>query len=185
MRKVIKSVGLIAMVFMFIAVNSCTKDSSVSNNTATSIHKFNIDDLCPDGVYPFVLPDDMQPYQYAVYASDEDMLFEYIQSKLDNAENGDEKGYCILSFDSVNALFYYGFITETSIYYDPTIWIIPCDTINVDNGGGNVCTDTGYKHFDDRKAARAFAMEKAKDNHYVSISKDTEKGGWLVHYTDR
>jgi len=44
---------------------------------------------------------------------------------------------------------------------------------------------SGSKKFDDRKEAGKFAMEKAKDNHSVSIYRDTESGGWFVYYHDK
>lgn len=177
MRKLTKSVSLIAIVFMLIGVNSCTKDSVVSNDSKTTIHKFN-----PDETYPFVLPATMQPFQYAVYEDDEDMLFEYIQSKLESEENG----YFILSysFNTDGSLINYGFITETSSYYDPNIWIIPSDTINSDDNGGGMCFDSGKKEFKEKKAAREFAMGKAKTNHAITIY-GNRRGGWVVTYVDK
>ena len=127
MRKLIKSVGLIAIIFMLFAVNFCTKDITVSNDNNTAIQKVN----------PFVSPEAMLPFQYVIYENDKDMLFEYIQLKLDSMVDEGEEGYFILSYSADNTHISYGFITETSSYYDPNIWIYP-DTIapNSNNGGG-------------------------------------------------
>jgi hypothetical protein len=53
---------------MLTVVSSCTKenkDSLVSNSINTAMQKWNLDEG-----YSFVLPNDMQPYQYAVHIDD-------------------------------------------------------------------------------------------------------------------
>jgi hypothetical protein len=106
---------------MLIGVNSCTKDSLVSNDNQTAIHKWNPTIVSPDEVYPFVLPEDMQPYQYAIYVDDLLVAFEHMQTVLDVAYQAGEWGYFMLSYNVADALVYYGFITSSSSYYNPDI----------------------------------------------------------------
>jgi len=126
----------------------------------------------------------MQPYQYAIYEDDLPDIFDYMESVFDGYVEGDEKGYFTLSFNATNALYYYGFVTESSIYYEP-IWIVPDYPTNPDDDGGGVCFDSGQANFKKKKEAVKFAMEKAKDNHYVRVDKDSERGGWTVSYKDK
>ncbi len=122
MSKLTKSVSLMTIVFILAAVNSCTKDELISNdnNTAIKKQKWN-----PGGNASFILPDNMLPFQYAVYKDDMDNLLEYTRTVLKNRQggNGEEKGYFILSLSPDVIFAYYGFITETSRYYDPNIFI--------------------------------------------------------------
>lgn len=140
MRKLTKNISLIAtMVFILFAVNSCTKDSVEPNDNNTAIHKSDPEQ------YPFVLSEDMQPYQYAVYEDDFSVLFDYMQSVFDAYQDGDERGYFTLSYNAIGGLIHYGFISETSIYYQPDNFIYPIDPIDPfvypeeDDDNGNMC----------------------------------------------
>jgi hypothetical protein len=75
------------------------------------------------GNYSFILPEDMRPYQYAIYEDDLPRLFDYMKSVFDSSVEGEEKGYFTLSFSVANSLHYYGFVTEMSNYYDPNIFV--------------------------------------------------------------
>ena len=180
MRKLMKSVSLIAIVFMLFAVNSCTKDSVMSNENNTVMHKSDPEQ------YPFVLPEAMQPFQYAIYEDDEYLLFGYIQFRLENIEEGDEdeSGYFILSLNADASLMYYGFITETSIYYNPNIWVYPDDpSIDPDsNDGGGMCFS--HKRFNNFDSAWAYAKEQAKEGYEVSLRYYKKKGFWDVEVHD-
>ena len=116
MYKLTKSISLIAVVFMLIAVNSCAKDDIiVSNDDGTEWNTGT--------EYPYVLPETMQPYQYAVYQDDIGKLFDYMQLVFDSYKEGDERGYFILSPNDANALIYCGYVTESSSHFNPAIFI--------------------------------------------------------------
>ena len=166
MQKITKSVSIIAIVSILIATNSCIKEdeSTVWN---------------PDGGYPFVLPDSMQPYQYAIYEKDMDFLFGYIELKFEEIENGEEKGYFILSFNTTNDIVHFGFITETSSYYSQDIRISPYNPINFDDMCfGLVLVEE--EEFDKKKDAQKWAMEKKEEGCVVTISYCKLHKKWLV-----
>lgn len=118
---------------VFVAVVSvllfygCRKDSVVSNDNNFVTHASNED-------YPFVLPEAMAPYQYAVYPDDANLLWEHIQARLEYPE-GNQEGYFTFSCNTNNTLICYGFISTTSIYYDSTVFVEDPDNsfVNIDN----------------------------------------------------
>ncbi len=184
MNKLIKSVSLITIVFILIAANSCTKDELISNdnNTAIKRQKWN-----PGENASFILPDNMLPFQYAVYRNNENILFQHIQLRLDaieNIGNGEGKGYFILSLSPDAAFVYYGFISETSRYYNPTIWIFPDDPIDPDNGGdGNMCfgwVSVGKHLSDNFEDTQAWAHEQMEKGYTVTINKNKKTGKYLA-----
>ena len=71
--------------------------------------------------YPFVLDINMEPYQYAVSKADFSLAFEHMQTIFDSYQEWMEWGYFMLSLSDDHTLIYYGFISESSSYYDPTI----------------------------------------------------------------
>ncbi len=85
-------------------------------------------------VYPFVLHESMLPYQYAVYEHDFPMAFVYIWTTLDSYAGG-ERGYFMLSFDDANAFLHYGFVTESTIHFDPSVFVDDPNNppVNIDN----------------------------------------------------
>jgi len=116
-----KRIRIIVFLLILFGINSCTKDELSSKDNNFSIQKqqkFN-----PDEGYPFVLTEADAPFQFAVYQQDEDILFSYIESILEEQDGMENPGYFILSLNSEGSLIYYGFITETSSYYDPDIFI--------------------------------------------------------------
>jgi hypothetical protein len=127
--------------------------------------------------YPFILPEDMQPYQYAIYEDDLPRLFDYMKSVFDSSLEGDGKGYFTLSFSVANSLYYYGFITETSSHYNP-IWIDP----NPDDGD-DMCFTLIVRTFDTLEEAREYAKGKAKEG-YETVTSKTKDGKYLVTYDD-
>ena len=119
MSKIIKRVRFITIVLVLFGINSCTKDDLSSNDNNFSIRKqqkFN-----PDDGYPFVLTEAEAPFQFAVYQEDLNDLLVYMGTTLE--ELGENSGYFILSLSADTAFVYYGFITETSSYYNPEIFI--------------------------------------------------------------
>ena len=186
MHKIAK-ISIVAVVFiLFGMANSCTKDSSVSNNTATSIHKFNIDDLVPNEVYPFVLPADMQPFQYAVYQGETDNLLAYIQSVFEKHQEGDEVGYFIISRNVDTTLINYGFITSTSIYYQPNNFVYPDNYVDPfvypaddDDGGGHACYAT-LKTKNANRVARWIDRQLAMGRNITNLEYDPATGEWTV-----
>ena len=168
---------------MLITVISCKKEDVISNGggLVQKQQKWNIDEG-----YPFILPESMQPYQYAVYQEDEDMLFDYIQSTLENTDG--EDGYFTISFNA-DAFIYYSFITKTSRYYNPNIVIFPDELTDPDDDGDGD-DDNGYvcmkwvikesKTFDDKEKALYWAKKKETDDNLVSLSYNKKKGTYLV-----
>ncbi len=135
-------------------------------------------------VYPFVLHESMLPYQYAVYEHDFPMAFVYIWTTLDSYAGG-EKGYFTLSFNETNPLFHYGFVTESSIHFDP-IWT---DPVNIDepyDDGGDLCFKIVRRKFDTFDEAWDYAMEKIslREGNSVNIYKDKDTGKYIVSYDD-
>jgi hypothetical protein len=163
---------------MLTVISSCTKenkDSLVSNSINTALQKWN-----PDEGYPFVLPNDMQPYQYAVYQEDLDNLLYYTISILKEEKEGEKSGYFIFSSNNIaDGLIYYGFIAESSHYYDPNIFVDNPDDpfINIDEDNeDNLCygkiVTRNEKRFDrwlDRQ------MRKGND---IVIEYDKATGVW-------
>ena len=174
MKKLIKNMSLILIVFMLFAINSCTKDGLISNEDNMAIQKANLVD------YPFVLPEVMQPFQYSVYEDDEDMLFEYIQLTLDS----EEKGYFIFSLNTDSTLIHYGFISETSSYYDPNIRVYTDSIASDTNNGGGMCfawEPVKDKTFANLKDAQSWAHENGRaDGYCYSISYDKYTKTYLI-----
>jgi hypothetical protein len=181
MSKLIKSTNIMAIVFMLIALNACTKENLVPNDTNNiAIQKWNPDEDCL-----FVLPEAMQPYQYAIHQYDENHLFEHIRLKLESIEDaGKEKGYFILSYNVAadNNLIYLGFITELSSYYNPNIWIFPDDSTDNGDDGSNMCFGwviVDALESDNFGEAQAWAHGKMKAGYTVCINKQ-KNGLYLV-----
>ena len=119
--------------------NGLTETSTVIVALWTSIVAF-----CETNVtlmsYPFVLPADMAPYQYAIYEDGLSGLFDYMQTIFESYPVGAERGYFVISLNATNTFINYGFITSTSPYYDSEIFIedpnepfINIDTIDIDD----------------------------------------------------
>ena len=157
-----------AIVFILIAVSSCTKDAFDDNSVWDSGEN-----------YPFVLPEAMRPYQYAIYEDDMDLLFGYIQLRFEEMENYEEDGYFILSSNVPGNLIYFGFITETSSYYNPNIWIVPDEPTDPDDGGG-MCFDRKEFQSTNFKEAQAWAKERMSEGYEVSINKRGKGGQYLA-----
>jgi hypothetical protein len=175
MYKLVKNVGLVAMIFMFLGMNSCTKDSLVSNNDKTAIQKWNPDES-------FVLPETMRPYQHAIYKEGLPCLFEYMESAFKSNQIGEKNGCFILSFNIKKSLYYYGFIMEADVYYDPRTWIDPNDD---NDDGGNTCfAMIDSKTFDNFKDAQAWATEKMDKGYTTCINYDKETKTYLVTVHD-
>jgi hypothetical protein len=183
MNKVIKNVNLVAIIFILITINACTKenkDSLVSNDNISSIHELKWN---PDEGYPFIVKDN-PPFEYAVYQKDEKMLSEYIKSVLEEQEKilEEEQGYFILSFKE--QFINYGFLTKINPYYHQYNPDIPDDP---GNGNGIVCLS--YREFNNFETAWAYAKEQAKAGYSVSLTfYKTGPGGtrpfWSVHVDD-
>ena len=173
MSNLIKSVSLIATIIILIATSSCTKDND--DNIVWN----------PDGGYPYVLPESMQPYQYAVYQEDGHLLFGYIQLIFESMEASEEKGYFILSSNAAEALLYCGFISETSSYYDPTIEIYPdSPTIDPDDDGGLcfeyiIVDSKGFGNANDAAQWGADQVE-GKDGYKATINYNKKKKEYFV-----
>ncbi|MDR0604300.1 MAG: hypothetical protein LBG80_08380 [Bacteroidales bacterium] len=178
MYKLAKRAILIAMIFYAIGMNSCTKDSLVindDNDGMTAIQKWHPEES-------FVLPDIMCPYQYAIHKDGLTRLFDYMQSVLKSNQTEEKNGCFILSFNIEKALYYYGFITETSIHYDPynpNIWIVPI------GGGGSMCfAVVDSKTFDNFKEAQKWATEKMDKGYTTCINYDKKTNTYLVTVND-
>jgi hypothetical protein len=163
-----------------IIFSSCNKDESVMvlENQMSSAKACKNSFFNPIPEY-FVLPDDMLPYQYAIYEDDLPMLSEYMQSVFNNYEEGIEKEHFILSLDALKALYYYGYIVESNSYYDPNIVIYPDD-----NNGGGMCFTIISKTFDDFKSGWAYLMGQVKEGYQVLMTKDRKTGEYIVSYDD-
>lgn len=171
MYKLIKNVSLI--VFILIVVSSCTKDNVVSNDNNLVTCAFN-----PTEDYPFVLPEAMQPYQFAIYEDDLSGLFDYMQTVFENYSDGEE-GYFSLSLNATGGLIYYGFITGTSIYYDPSIWIVPDSLFDPNDNGGYEYSETRYKT-DDYKDAMAWAKKEVDAGYKVRVAYNKDVKTYIV-----
>ena len=180
MSKIIKRIRIIVFLLILFGINSCTKDELSSKDNNFSIQKqqkFN-----PDEGYPFVLTEADAPFQFAVYQQDEDILFSYIESILEEQDGMENPGYFILSLNSEDAHFYYGFITETSSYYDPT-WINPDVPIDTNEGGGGMCFGwiiVGSHYSQDFNETQAWAHEQMDKGYTVSINYHKETNEYVA-----
>lgn len=150
--------------------NACSKEeNSLSNDNNSSIQKQQKWNSIKNA--SVILPDYMQPFQYAVHQDHYSELLDYTQIVLKNYKQEGEKGYCILSSHNNTAdnLIYYGFITETSSYYDPKIFIDNPDNpfIDIDSGDdgmpmyANKITTKNKNRFDrwvKRKVERGYTV---------------------------
>jgi hypothetical protein len=169
---------------MLTVVSSCTKenkDSLVSNSINTAMQKWNLDEG-----YSFVLSNDMQPYQYAVHQEDLDNLLYYTISILKEEKEGENSGYFIFSSNNIaDDLIYYGFIAESSHYYDPNIFVDNPDDpfINIDDIDENkyeiLYGCKPHKHIITRNENRAerWTARQVKNGYEVKV---TLVNGWLV-----
>jgi hypothetical protein len=175
--------GTFATVFVVVVsiliFYGCQKDTAVQNGN--SINEKEMMSTGDD--YPFVLPAAMAPYQYAVYEDDINVAFDYMQIVFDAYVEGDEIGYFTFSYNTDNTLIHYGFITPTSSYYDPNIWIEPDYPTDPDDDGG-MCFVVIITTFDNSKDAWAFLMEMCKKGYEVSIKQDPKTKKWTVSYDD-
>ena len=123
--------------------------------------------------YPFVLPADMAPYQYAIYLEDVEYLFDYIDAVFENIEDGEESGCFIFSYKTANALIQYGYITPENPYYKPN----PYDTTN--NGGGGMCFEyviVNSKGFKNAKDAAQWGADQVEGHEgYVATMNYNKK----------
>ena len=180
MNKIIKRVRFIIIVLVLFGINSCTKDDLSSNDNNFSIQKqqkFN-----PDDGYPFILTEVEAPFQFAVYQEDEEILFAYIESVLEEQDDTENPGYFILSLNSEESLFYYGFITETNSYYDPT-WINPDVPVDTNQGSGGMCFGwivVDSHHSPNFNETQAWAHEKMAEGYVVSINYNKKTKEYLA-----
>jgi hypothetical protein len=176
--------------------------------TAESLHSLwvRIVGICNSSVtvgYPFVLPETMRPYQYAVYVDDILRAFNYMQTVFDNYVEGEEWGYFMLSysFNTAGSRIHYGFITESSIYYNldidaPFVFIGDTDNPfiiidddgddNNDDNDNNLMYGCHVRTFSDKNKAVAWENKKLdKDREHLDyrIGMNVNKNGkktWTV-----
>jgi hypothetical protein len=169
--KVILGVAVVALIGMFYA---CQKEESLvykdNHSSLQKKQKWNLDE---DSF--LALGEANAPFQYAVYQEDEDNLSQYMQLILDS----EEKGYIILSTNIADKLIYYGFITESSSYYNLNIFID-----NPDDAGADRCFTIIRNGFDTFKEGWGYLMEKVKAGYQVSIAIDKKTGKYIVSYDD-
>ena len=117
-------------------------------------------------------------------ASPKNFRGEYMQSIFDAYQEGDEDGYFIVSFNSVSARYYYGFITETSIYYHQYKPDIPPIVIDPDDDEGGMCfgwEPIKSESFGNLKDAQAWAHANGrKDGYCYTINYNKATGKYLV-----
>jgi hypothetical protein len=115
---------------------SCQKDSLNSTKQEQAEKSIKKQQKWNPNDDAFVLPEAMQPYQYAVSLDNLTSLLNHMQSIFDSYKDGEERGYFILSLNANAALVNYGFITKVSSYYNPDIFKFPFIDINdIDDGG--------------------------------------------------
>ncbi|MDD3281670.1 MAG: hypothetical protein PHC83_08895 [Bacteroidales bacterium] len=154
------------MIFALITMISCNKEKE-NKNVIPSYEHSVIQKFNPDDGYPFILTETEAPFQYAIYQEDEDSLFANIKSILEEETNF---GYFALSFNDENNLLFYGFISETSSYYDTT-WII--DQIDTNEGSGYTCFGwkiKDKKESEDFNETQEWAHEKMQQGYRVDIN---------------
>lgn len=177
MQKITKSVNLIAIVFMLIVVNSCTKDDLIVFNDDGTEWNTGTD-------YPYILPNAMNPYQYAVYQEDIGILFDYMHTVFNGYKEGDERGYFILFSNDANHLIYCGYVSESSDYFDPDIFIDNPDDpfIVIDDNdddevvyGCNKISTKNENRFDrwvERKVEKGYTVREWKDgDRFCAVAK--------------
>ena len=115
---------VLSVVALSLSFSACEKeDNFLSNDSNSSVlkqQKWN-----PDDTYPFILPESMQPYQYAVYVDDILLIFDHMQTVFDTYQEGEERGYFMLSysFDTAGSRINYGFIKESSSYFNSDVFV--------------------------------------------------------------
>jgi len=143
--------------------------------------------------YPFILPENMQPYQYAVYKNDFSIAFNYMQTVFDNYQEWEEWGYFMLSLSANDSFIYYGFITESSSYYDQDIinnqdypFVIIVDPndpyIVIDDDGYDDGDDPmvyGIRKFSSVEKAEAWVLKKREKGYHAGII-GNDKNGKIV-----
>jgi len=157
---------------------ACNKDNELN----TTRGKFNANVTTN---YPFVLPEAMQPYQYAVYTDDILMAFDYIQTVFDNYQEGDETGYFTFSSNTANTLLCYGFITVTSSHYDPNAFIDDPDNpfINIDDMDDDEPIMYATKKIvttNEKKAAKWARKQLAKGNNLEVVDYNKTTKEWTI-----
>lgn len=169
MNKLTKKVSIITIICILIIVNSCTKEE-LSTNENTSFmqkqQKWN-----PIENDSFILPDYMQPFQYAVCENDLDNLFVYMNRTLEKQEDIKYPGFFILSRSIDNTLFYWGFLTKTNPQYHLYKLKIPDD---------DMCFTTVSKRFDNFKDAHEWGKAMAKEGCEVHLNYNKATGEYLV-----
>jgi hypothetical protein len=173
MHRTIKFSRVIAIIFLLFAISSCTKENVVSNdNNTVKQQKWN-----PNKDYPFVLPEVMHPYQYAIYKEDLPTLFEYIQNVFENHQEGEKEGYFILLLDPDMARVNYGFVNGVLNYKDDPV-INPDDE---DEKGGGMCFQVvASQAFDNFKDAQAWATKYVEKGYIATMRYDKKKNEYFV-----
>lgn len=173
---------------MVCVVSSCKKEDVETKESNSSIqHKWNPNEnssYYDKENYPFVLPVDMRPFEYAVYNTDAEyrLLTAFIWFNLKSQDK--EKGYFILSLSTNATLVNYGFITKTSSYYDPAIFDFPFIDINyidIDKNEGDakiMGCKTRDKESKDKEKFDKWVERKVRNGWLVCQGKDDDGTYW-------